>query len=111
MAILRSAGMSMASSATSVVHRALEQNHLSEAARIASQYQVFYSPNIYRRGLITAFSKTKDLDAYILFVRSIYDNLPRLENNLPSSQKADAENDNVPADETDTVQKNHRRHD
>lgn len=100
-ALLRSNGVSAGSAISSTIYRALELGHLSEAARIASQNRVYYPPNLYRRNLVTALNKTKDLDSYIVFVRSLYDNLPRREN-FAASQEADDEEDGS-VEESDTA--------
>lgn len=76
--LLRGAGVSVSTIATSVVYQALLDMNLSEAARLASMYQVYYSPFMYRRPLLLALNKTKDFDAYILLVRHIYENISRL---------------------------------
>lgn len=77
--LLRNVGLSASIAATSTVHRAMQDLNLSEAARLASLYRVYYAPNLYRRPLVQAFSKTKDVDAYILFVRHLHDNMVRLD--------------------------------
>lgn len=78
-ALLRSAGISNATVATSTLYQALLDFKMAEAARIASSYQIYYAPNLYRNALLKAFAKTNDLDAYITIVRHIYENLPRAE--------------------------------
>uniref|UniRef100_A0A336KJE1 CSON011718 protein n=1 Tax=Culicoides sonorensis TaxID=179676 RepID=A0A336KJE1_CULSO len=90
--LLRSANISSATAATSVVYQALNDNNLSEAARIASSFTVYYSPFLYRAGLLRALNKTKDLDAYILLIRHIYENIPRLEM-MNSKEKDDVISD------------------
>lgn len=77
MTLLRSVGISISTAATSAMYQALLDFNMAEAARIASSYQIYYSPNLYRGALLKALNRTKDLDAYIVVVRHIYENLPR----------------------------------
>lgn len=77
--LLRSAGVSNSTVATSTMYQALLDFNIADAARIASSYQIYYAPNLYRGPLLKALSKTNDLDAYITIVRHIYENLSRLE--------------------------------
>lgn len=84
--LLRSAGISTATASVSVIYNLLLKNRLKEATEVAGNYRVFYSPGLFRKPLLTALNKTKDYENYVLFVRHLYDNLPR-GNNLSSGQK------------------------
>lgn len=77
--LLRSAGVSVATAATSVVYNLLVEHRLKDAATLATSYSVYYPPGLHRRPLVSALMKTNDIDSYIRFVRQMYDNIPRLE--------------------------------
>lgn len=77
--LLRSAGVSVSTAATSTVYNLLIQNNLSEATNIATSYNVYYQPGLFRRPLVQSLIKTNDIESYVRFVRQIYDSIPRLE--------------------------------
>lgn len=77
--LLRTAGVSVSTAATAVVYQLLVQNNLREAAQVATSYNVYYQPGLYRRPLINALLKTNDIENYIRFLRQMYDSIPRLE--------------------------------
>lgn len=78
-ALLRSYGVSTSTSATSMLYTLLVDYKLKEAGRLAATYDVYYQPGLFRRPLIQALVKTKDVDNYVVVVRQIYDSLPKLE--------------------------------
>lgn len=77
---LRNGGISIGNASTSTAHYALTNNDLKKAAEIASSFNAYYSPGLFRRPLLNALSKTKDYQGYISFVRQLYDSIPRLQN-------------------------------
>lgn len=89
-AVLRSAGVSVSSAATATVYNLLVQGNLREAANVATSYNVYYQPGLFRRPLVQMLAKTNDVDSFIRFVRQIYDSIPRLEQ---MRQKSNASED------------------
>lgn len=77
--LLRSSGLSPSTSAVSTAYQALADNNLQKAVEIATSFNVFYSPGLFRRPLLSALSKTKDFDNYIKFIREIFDSIPRMQ--------------------------------
>lgn len=89
-AVLRTAGVSVSTAATSTVYNLLSQGNLREAANVATSYNVYYQPGLYRRPLVQNLVKTNDVNSFIRFVRQIHDSIPRLE---MLRQKANASED------------------
>lgn len=77
-ALLRSAGVSVSTATTSVVHHLLAGDRLRDAAQLAASYNVYYQPGLYRRPLVQALVATGDVKSFVDFVRQLYDNMPRL---------------------------------
>lgn len=77
--LLRSAGLPAAISSSSAIHNILSSGNLKEAADLASAYNVYYSPGLFRKPLVQALAKTNDFESYIRFVRQIYDGLQKLD--------------------------------
>lgn len=89
-AVLRSAGVSVSTAATSTVYNLLNQGNLREAANVATSYNVYYQPGLFRRPLVQTLAKTNDVESFIRFVRQVYDSIPRLEQ---MRQKSNANED------------------
>ena len=94
LATLRTANVSLGSSAACLVHNLLNKNDIKEAALISSQVGAYYTPDLLKRSLTNAFYKSGDLDSYVRIVRNIYDNLERGRRN---------EEDDTPIDKTEVV--------
>lgn len=77
--LLRSAGVSLSTSASCIVYNLINTNKLDEAAIIASKYRAYYAPGLLRKPLLQALAKTNDIDSYIKIVREIHDGLSRLD--------------------------------
>jgi leucine-rich PPR motif-containing protein len=77
--LLRSAGLPAAISSTSAIHNVLSSGNLKEAADLATAYNVYYSPGLFRKPLVHALAKTKDFDSYIRFVRQMYEGINKLD--------------------------------
>lgn len=78
-ALLRTAGISVSTAVTSTLYTLLTQDRLREAANVATSYNVYYQPGLYRRPLVNALVKTDDVESFVRFVRQMYDSIPRLE--------------------------------
>lgn len=96
--ILRTNGITTATSVSTVAHNALLKRDLLKAAEIMSSYEAYYSPGLFRKPLLTAVSQTQDLKNYVLVLRQIHHNLSR-SNAL--GRKADKEEEEEEHEETE----------
>ncbi|XP_055375539.1 leucine-rich PPR motif-containing protein, mitochondrial [Condylostylus longicornis] len=85
-AILRNAGVSPATAASSAAFNALQKNNMKDTVTIMQNSKAFYSPALFRKPLISALGRTQDFDSYVKIVREIYDSIQRLENLNAASQ-------------------------
>lgn len=90
--MLRTAGVSTANAVTSCVYDALKHNKMKEAATLTSTYTIYYQPGLFWRPLVDAMIKTEDYQSYVSIVRSIYENLPRLQQLRSVEVDVDGEN-------------------
>lgn len=77
--LLRTAGISVSTAVTSTVYTLLTQDRLRDAANVATAYNVYYQPGLYRRPLVNALVQSEDVESFVRFVRQVYDSVPRLE--------------------------------
>ncbi|GLV39949.1 bicoid stability factor [Carabus blaptoides fortunei] len=95
MRMLRSAGISTGSAASSIIYSNLIKNNIKDAAHIAGNVPAFYSPALLKRPLTAAFLKTQDVHSYVMLIRRIYDNLERRDTISP---REETEENNVKQD-------------
>ncbi|KAG4070373.1 hypothetical protein HA402_006515 [Bradysia odoriphaga] len=99
--MLEASGVPYPIAVTSSVCHALTLHKIKVAAALASTYAIYYEPNHLRRPLVDALLKTKDFQSWVSIVRSVYENLPRLQK-LQSAgankKNDDSENQTVQSD-------------
>ncbi|XP_063702468.1 leucine-rich PPR motif-containing protein, mitochondrial [Culicoides brevitarsis] len=94
-AALLSAGINKSTAVHAVLYKALQENNISEAARIIANNQFFYQPGVFSNSLLKALSKTKDIDSFITIVRHMYENLLKLKKINNEEEIEDAVEDNA----------------
>lgn len=86
MNLLISAEVSSGQAASSVAYWLLTSGKVAEAAAIASQYRASFSPNLFRKPLMSALASSRDVPSFIKFVRLIRDSF-----DLNSKQTEDSD--------------------
>lgn len=92
--MLRSAGVTHSNAAHGCVYDALINGKTRDAALIASMFSIYYQPGLLRRPLVDALRRTNDYTSYISLLRSVYENLPRLQQ-LRNADAADEHADDI----------------
>ncbi|XP_037041039.1 leucine-rich PPR motif-containing protein, mitochondrial isoform X2 [Bradysia coprophila] len=76
---LRTSGISSSTAILGCVHHAITHHRLKAAANLMLSHPIYYQPGVLRRPLVEALIKTDDFQSYQRIVRSVYENMPRLQ--------------------------------
>ncbi|KAG4076134.1 hypothetical protein HA402_011480 [Bradysia odoriphaga] len=76
---LRTTGISSSTAVLACVHHAITHHRLKTAVNLMLSYPIYYQPGVLRRPLVEALIKTNDFQSYQSIVRSVYENIPRLQ--------------------------------
>lgn len=111
--LLRVANISSGAAASSAAYAALSANDMEDAALIMESYRAYFSPNLFRQPLISAFCRTANYEAFVRIVRQITDNIWRGNklNNVQTTsndESSDVGITEVEADEPSPISLNRR---
>lgn len=90
---LTTMGITLGTAASTTAYVALRKNNLKKAAEIASSFEAYLSPGLYKKELFSALSATKDYESFVTFLRQIIENIGRAK--MLNQARLEAEEEDV----------------